>query len=76
MGWRWRPIMVTTAFVNALNRAAEDIGIKPDAMQGTNATKAHKHLRENAEKFGFSFEHVEGFCGYAGEPKANHTERK
>lgn len=76
MGWRWRPIMATRAFVNALEAAAKDLGISPESLNGPNSSKAHRHLKENPERFGFSFDLTEGYCGFAGEPKANHTERK
>ncbi len=63
MAWRWQPLMADTAFLEAVRKAADELGDKAPARP-----KATAHVMANRAKYGLPVEPFLGHCGLAGKP--------
>ena len=63
MAWRWLPLMADDAWVEAVKKAADDIGDKT-----TNRAKAAAHVNANRDAYGLPTKPFSGYCGLAGKP--------
>ncbi len=64
MAWRWHPLMADQAWVDAVRKAAEEIG---DTTP--NRAKAARHVNANRETYGLPTQPFSGYCGLAGAPE-------
>ena len=62
--FRLQPILADARFVEAVKKAAEDIG---DTSH--NRAKAAAHVNANKAKYGMPIAPTHGYCGLAGKPE-------
>ncbi len=59
--WRWQPLMMDAAFIEAAKKAAIEIGDKTPSR-----SKAVKRVEKNRAKYGLPVKPYRGRCGLAG----------
>ena len=63
-GWRWKPLMVSEEWKNAVKKAAIELK--------DNDPRRHKsavHVNENRAKYGLPDKPFHGYCGLSGRPE-------
>lgn len=64
MAWRWEPLNCSPEWVEAVKKAAEEIG----DTTGPKA-KAARHVNENRSKYGLPDKPFGGWCGLCSKPE-------
>ena len=63
MAWRWLPLMVDDAWIEAVKKASLELGDKSPSRK-----IAAAHVNANRAQYGLPTEPFLGFCGLAGSP--------